>query len=68
MHPADPRDRPAHRARPVRPRRSSLAVRGSEPRMLEKGRSQPVDQVFLDLEDAVVPVGVPGVPWCRTRR
>src|SRR3982751_1894265 len=40
-------------ARPVRPRRSNLAVPGSSPKMIDKARTLPVDQVFLDLEDAV---------------
>ncbi|MET8554514.1 CoA ester lyase [Streptomyces sp. NPDC004959] len=41
--------------RPVRPRRSCLAVPGSNPRFLQKARSLPADEVFLDLEDAVAP-------------
>src|SRR4051812_44275511 len=40
-------------ARPVRSRRSNLAVPGSSPKMIDKARTLPVDQVFLDLEDAV---------------
>ncbi|HEX5118735.1 MAG TPA: CoA ester lyase [Pseudonocardiaceae bacterium] len=44
----------------LRPRRSCLAVPGSNPRFLEKARTQPVDQVFLDLEDAVAPLAKPG--------
>ena len=39
----------------MRLRRSCLAVPGSSPKMLEKARSLPADQVFLDLEDAVAP-------------
>lgn len=39
--------------RPVRLRRSCLAVPGSSPRMLAKAPSLPADQVFLDLEDSV---------------
>ncbi len=39
----------------MRLRRSCLAVPGSNARMLEKARSLPADQVFLDLEDAVAP-------------
>jgi citrate lyase subunit beta / citryl-CoA lyase len=39
-----------------RPRRSCLAVPGSNPRMLDKARGLPADQVFLDLEDAVAPL------------
>ncbi|MFJ4417912.1 HpcH/HpaI aldolase/citrate lyase family protein [Streptomyces sp. NPDC088925] len=42
--------------RPVRPRRSCLAVPGSNPRFLAKARSLPADEVFLDLEDAVAPL------------
>jgi citrate lyase subunit beta/citryl-CoA lyase len=38
-----------------RPRRSCLAVPGSNPRFLEKAQSLPADQVFLDLEDACAP-------------
>ncbi|GIG66252.1 HpcH/HpaI aldolase/citrate lyase family protein [Phytomonospora endophytica] len=38
-----------------RPRRSCLAVPGSNPRFLEKAQGLPVDQVFLDLEDACAP-------------
>ena len=41
--------------RPMRPRRSCLAVPGSNPKMLEKAQGLPADQVFLDLEDAVAP-------------
>src|SRR4051795_6859503 len=43
-------------ARSVRPRRSNLAVPGSSRKMIDKARSLPVDQVFLDLEDAVAPL------------
>ena len=39
----------------MRLRRSCLAVPGSSPKMLEKARALPADQVFLDLEDAVAP-------------
>jgi len=42
--------------RQLRPRRSSLAVPGSNPRFLDKARSLPADQVFLDLEDACAPL------------
>jgi citrate lyase subunit beta/citryl-CoA lyase len=38
----------------LRPRRSCLAVPGSNPRFLEKAQGLPADQVFLDLEDACV--------------
>jgi citrate lyase subunit beta/citryl-CoA lyase len=40
----------------ARPRRSCLAVPGSNPRFLEKARGLPADQVFLDLEDACAPL------------
>jgi citrate lyase subunit beta/citryl-CoA lyase len=40
----------------IRPRRSCLAVPGSNPRMIEKSRGLEVDYVFLDLEDAVAPL------------
>ena len=43
-------------ARSLRPRRSCLAVPGSNPRMLEKAQGLPADQVFLDLEDSVAPL------------
>ena len=39
--------------RPFRPRRSCLAVPGSNPKMMNKARVLEVDQVFLDLEDSV---------------
>lgn len=39
----------------LRPRRTILAVPGSSDRFIEKSRTQPVDAVFLDLEDAVAP-------------
>ena len=42
--------------RPVRARRSNLAVPGSSRKMIDKARTLPVDQVFLDLEDAVAPL------------
>ena len=38
---------------PYRPRRTCLSVPGSNPRMIEKAKSLPADEVFLDLEDAV---------------
>ncbi len=44
----------------LRPRRSCLAVPGSNPRFLEKAKGLPVDQVFLDLEDACAPLAKPG--------
>jgi citrate lyase subunit beta / citryl-CoA lyase len=40
----------------LRPRRSCLAVPGSNPRFLEKAQDLPADQVFLDLEDACAPL------------
>ncbi|MDA8370978.1 MAG: CoA ester lyase [Nocardiopsaceae bacterium] len=39
-----------------RPRRSVLAVPGSNPRFIEKARGLDVDAFFLDLEDAVAPL------------
>jgi citrate lyase subunit beta / citryl-CoA lyase len=42
-------------ARASRSRRTCLAVPGSSPRFLAKAQQQPVDEVFLDLEDAVAP-------------
>ncbi len=44
----------------LRPRRSCLAVPGSNPRFLEKAKGLDADQVFLDLEDAVAPLAKPG--------
>jgi len=44
---------------PVRPRRSNLAVPGSSQKMIDKARTLPVDQVFLDLEDACAPLAKP---------
>ena len=46
-------------ARPLRSRRSCLAVPGSSPKMLDKAQGLPADQVFLDLEDAVAPLAKP---------
>ena len=43
----------------LRPRRSCLAVPGSNPRFLEKAQDLPADQVFLDLEDACAPLAKP---------
>jgi citrate lyase subunit beta / citryl-CoA lyase len=40
----------------LHPRRSCLAVPGSNPRFLEKAQGLPADQVFLDLEDACAPL------------
>jgi citrate lyase subunit beta/citryl-CoA lyase len=39
--------------RMLRSRRSVLAVPGSSPKMLAKAQGLPVDEAFLDLEDAV---------------
>ncbi len=44
----------------LRPRRSCLAVPGSSPKMIEKAKGLPADQVFLDLEDACAPLAKPG--------
>ncbi|WP_063784190.1 HpcH/HpaI aldolase/citrate lyase family protein [Streptomyces sp. SBT349] len=44
----------------LRPRRSCLAVPGSNPRFLEKARGLAADQVFLDLEDACAPLAKEG--------
>ena len=41
--------------RPFRVRRSCLAVPASNQRFIEKARDLPVDELFLDLEDAVAP-------------
>ena len=45
--------------RPLRPRRSCLAVPGCSPKMIDKARGLPADQVFLDLEDACAPLAKP---------
>ncbi|HEY8374785.1 MAG TPA: CoA ester lyase [Pseudonocardiaceae bacterium] len=47
------------RERRQRSRRSCLAVPGSSPKMIDKARGLPADQVFLDLEDAVAPLAKP---------
>ncbi|MDQ2706800.1 MAG: CoA ester lyase [Actinomycetota bacterium] len=39
-----------------RPRRSCLAVPGSSQKFIDKARTLPADQVFLDLEDACAPL------------
>ncbi len=44
----------------LRSRRSNLAVPGSSPKMLEKAKGLAVDQVFMDIEDAVAPSAKPG--------
>jgi citrate lyase subunit beta / citryl-CoA lyase len=41
--------------RAYRARRTTLAVPGSNPRFIAKAREQAVDEVLLDLEDAVAP-------------
>jgi citrate lyase subunit beta / citryl-CoA lyase len=41
--------------RPFRVRRSCLAVPASNQRFIDKARDLPVDELFLDLEDAVAP-------------
>ena len=46
-------------ARAMRSRRSNLAVPGSSPKMLDKARGLPADQVFMDIEDAVAPLAKP---------
>ncbi|MFI9386129.1 HpcH/HpaI aldolase/citrate lyase family protein [Kutzneria sp. NPDC052558] len=43
-----------------RVRRSCLAVPGSSQKMIDKARTLPADQVFLDLEDACAPLAKPG--------
>ncbi|MBA2715832.1 MAG: CoA ester lyase, partial [Propionibacteriales bacterium] len=44
----------------LRPRRSCLAVPGSNPRFLQKAKGLAADQVFLDLEDSVAPIAKEG--------
>src|SRR6185312_11573583 len=46
--------------RPLRPRRSCLAVPGSSQKFIDKARTLNSDQVFLDLEDACAPLAKPG--------
>ena len=45
--------------RPLRSRRSTLAVPGSNPRMLEKAKGLNADAIFMDIEDAVAPAAKP---------
>ena len=45
--------------REIRTRRSSLAVPGSSPKMLDKAKGLPADQIFMDIEDAVAPLAKP---------
>ncbi|MBA4023688.1 MAG: CoA ester lyase [Gordonia sp.] len=42
-----------------RPRRSTLAVPGSSPKMIDKARALKSDALFLDLEDACAPAAKP---------
>ncbi len=44
----------------TRARRSCLAVPGSSQKFIDKARTLPADQVFLDLEDACAPLAKPG--------
>lgn len=46
-------------ARHIRTRRSNLAVPGSSPKMLDKAKGLPADQIFMDIEDAVAPLAKP---------
>lgn len=46
-------------ARPLRSRRSNLAVPGSSMKMLDKARGLAADQIFMDIEDAVAPLAKP---------
>ena len=43
----------------LRSRRSTLAVPGSNPRMLEKAKGLAADEIFMDIEDAVAPAAKP---------
>src|ERR1700759_143406 len=43
-----------------RPRRSCLSVPASSERFIAKARDLPVDELFLDLEDAVAPAAKDG--------
>lgn len=45
--------------RPIRPRRSCMAVPGSSEKMIGKAQTLPADQIFLDLEDSVAPIAKP---------
>lgn len=45
--------------REIRVRRSNLAVPGSSPKMLDKAKGLPADQIFMDIEDAVAPLAKP---------
>ncbi|GAA4357785.1 HpcH/HpaI aldolase/citrate lyase family protein [Angustibacter luteus] len=57
---ATPGTTPRTGPRPLRARRSNLAVPGSNPKMIEKAKGLAADQVFLDLEDAVAPIAKEG--------
>ena len=46
-------------SRNIRSRRSNLAVPGSSPKMLDKAKGLPADQIFMDIEDAVAPLAKP---------
>src|SRR5665811_1630061 len=50
---------PSTPVRPLRSRRSNLAVPGSSTKMIDKARGLGADQVFLDIEDAVAPLAKP---------
>src|SRR5579875_3634572 len=41
--------------RTYRPRRTCLSVPGSSQKMIDKAKTLPADEIFLDLEDAVAP-------------
>ncbi|MEX1209366.1 MAG: CoA ester lyase [Candidatus Nanopelagicales bacterium] len=58
-HPSTDSGGAAVAPRPTRSRRSNLAVPGSSLKMLDKARTLPVDQVFMDIEDAVAPLAKP---------
>src|SRR5690606_40620581 len=46
--------------KPMRLRRSQLAVPGTSEKMLAKAAASAADHVFCDLEDAVAPMAKPG--------
>src|SRR5450756_604325 len=50
---------PSTPPRPLRSRRSNLAVPGSSTKMIDKAKGLGADQVFLDIEDAVAPLAKP---------
>lgn len=45
--------------RPLRARRSCMAVPASSEKMVTKAQTLPVDEIFLDLEDSVAPAAKP---------